>query len=195
MQNILINNSIQNDLSQYGKLLNYNKGESITYQGNFVYIIMSGNIKISDINIDTGKEQVLYLLGRGDIYDIVSILEAGHHRDYLIQALNDVKLIQIPIHIVQNLLNDQNFNRFFMSYITKTILDLENLVLDTSLKTVRERIIKLILACAEKNSNKYRLIDSLNNEQIAAIVGSVRNVIQRERKELQFKGYLMKNDI
>lgn len=185
MKNILVNNSIYNDLSKYGKVLDFDKNQIITYQSNSIFIVMSGNVKVSDINLNTGKEQVLYLLGRGDIYDIVNLLSLNHKRDYLIQTLNNVKLIEVPIHIMQDLLRNKDFNDFFMKYIAQNIIKLEDLILDVSLKTVSERIIKFILECAEKNSNKYKLIDSLNNEQIAAIVGSVRNVIQRERKNLE----------
>jgi len=45
-------------------------------KGSF-FVIISGRVKISQINLETGREYIINILEGGDAFDIISLLEIG----------------------------------------------------------------------------------------------------------------------
>ena len=67
----------------------------------YFYFVLSGKIKIFQIDFNSTKEQTLYLLSRGDMFDVVSLLD-GIRREQMSEVLEDAELIQMPIKDVQD---------------------------------------------------------------------------------------------
>ncbi len=177
------------------RYLNYEKGQnafdSFDTQEHF-YFIMEGKIKISQVNLESGKEQTLYLLSRGDMFDVITLLDAKPH-DYLSEALERTEVVEIPMEQVRYLLeNDADFKRFFFPYIATQLRNMENLAVDLSLYDVYQRIVKLFARFTdtdEKNPN-LRLIGNLSHEELASMVGSVRKVVNRALQKLKDEGVI-----
>lgn len=165
--------------------------DNIDTKENF-YFIMDGKIKISQINADTGKEQVLYLLSRGDMFDVVTLLDNRMH-EYISTVLEDSVVVEVPIENVRELIeNDSEFQRFFFPYIAKQLRSMENLATDLSLYDVYHRLIRLFARFADKNNTEdsLKLIGNLSHEEIASMVGSVRKVVNRNLQKLKKEGVL-----
>jgi len=193
MNNLTVLNSFENDIQKYGTFLNFDKDQYLF--GNKeelknVYFIISGRIKVSEVNLETGKEQILRILSKGDIYDLVAILDSKP-REYIISTLDNVQMIELPIKIVRDWINtSKEFRSFFFAYTAESIKRLEDLTVSLSLEKSSTRLVKLILDSARMDSHKYEYIKDLNHEQIAAIIGSIRNVVNRDLQKLKEEGLI-----
>jgi len=168
------------------------KGESNFDTQNFFYFILNGKIKISQINFETSKEQILYLLGSGDMFDISALLD-GKSSEYLIEVMDKSEVVEVPIEDVRELLIDEpSFQRFFFPYVAKQLRNMEELAVDLSLYDVYQRIIRLFAKYVDQNSlnPKLKIIENLSHEEIASMVGSVRKVVNRTLQKLKKDGII-----
>lgn len=158
----------------------------------YFYIIVSGKIKISHINLETSKEQTTQLLGRGDMFDVISLLDGRMH-EYVATALEKSEIIQIPIeHVKERLTNDPEFNRFFFPYLAKQMRHMESLAVDLSLYDVYHRLLRLIARHIEHTDEgvDLHLINDLSHEELAALIGTVRKVLNRSLQQLKREGII-----
>lgn len=158
----------------------------------YFYFILSGKIKISQINTDTSKEQTIQLLTRGDMFDVVTLLDGMSH-EYIATALEPTKMVQLPISSVRERINtDPEFNRFFFPYLGRQMRSLENLAVDLSLYDVYQRLLRLIARNVQQNDEGFdlHLINDLSHEELAALVGTVRKVLNRNLQKLKQEGII-----
>ncbi len=168
------------------------KGESDFNTERFFYFILTGKIKISQINFETSKEQILYLLSSGDMFEVTALLD-GKPSDYLIEVLDDSELVEVPIEDVRELLSKEPaFQRFFFPYIAKQLRNMEELAVDLSLYDVYQRLIRLFARYVDENAKnpKLKIIENLSHEELASMVGSVRKVVNRTLQKLKKDGII-----
>ena len=187
-----INEATRIPVVQRQKRLFLEKGESDFDTERFFYFILSGKIKISQINFETSKEQILYLLGSGDMFDVAALLD-GKSSDYLIEVIEPAEVVEVPIADVRELLSKEpSFQRFFFPYIAKQLRSMEELAVDLSLYDVYQRIIRLFAKYVDDNAKYPRLgiIENLSHEELASMVGSVRKVVNRALQKLKKDGII-----
>ena len=168
------------------------KGEDSFDTNNFFYFILSGKIKISELNFETGKEQILYLLSAGDMFDVATLLD-GKESEYLIEVLERSEVVEVPITEVRELLSKEpSFQRFFFPYIAKKLRDMQDLVVDLSLYDIYQRLIRLFARYVDESQTnpKLKLIENLSHEELASMVGSVRKVVNRAIQKLKQEGVI-----
>ena len=182
-------------LSEKQKKLYFKKGEdplnSVDTEKYF-YFIMGGKIKIFQIDFLSSKEQILYLLSRGDMFDVVSLLD-GSKREYISEVLDDVELIQVPLEeIKEMILQDGNFRQFFYSYLASQLKSMEDLAVSLSFYDVYQRVLHLFTKFTriEENQPKLKVIDDLKHEDIASMIGTVRKVLNRSLQKLKQDGII-----
>lgn len=175
--------------------LTFEKGESafdsFDTQEHF-YFIMEGKIKISQVNLDNGREQSLYLLSRGDMFDVITLLDGKEH-EYVSQVLERTKVVEVPIEQVRYMLeHDADFKRFFFPYMATQLRNMENLATDLSLYDVYGRLVRLFARFADNAEGKpsLKVINDLSHEELAAMVGSVRKVVNRALQRLKDEGVI-----
>ncbi len=174
------------------KKLFLEKGESDFDTKRYFYFILNGKIKISQINFETSKEQTLYLLSGGDMFDVAALLD-GQGSDYLIEVLEPSEVVEVPIEDVQELLRSEpSFQRFFFPYIAKQLRSMEELAVDLSLYDVYQRLVRLFARYVDDNSRnpKLKIIENLSHEELASMVGSVRKVVNRALQKLKRDGII-----
>ncbi len=183
-------------LSKKQKTLIFKKGDdplNSVDTDKYFYFVMSGKIKIYQIDFNSSKEQTLYLLSRGDMFDVVSLLD-GSKREYISEVLEDTQLIQMPLADVENMiLQDAQFRQFFYSYLASQLKSMEELAISLSFYDVYQRVIQLFsrFVYTDKNNNKsLQVIDNLKHEDIASMVGSVRKVVNRSLQKLKQDGII-----
>lgn len=159
----------------------------------YFYFLVKGRIKISQLNFHTNKEQTLSILSRGDMYDVITLLDQKEHT-YLATALEPTTLIQVPIEHIRTLLkNSPEFHSFFLPYLAKQLRDMESLVIDLSLYDVYERTIRLLVRHVDThpdNDTHLNLIDDLSHEELASLLGTVRKVLNRNLQKLKQEGII-----
>jgi len=84
-------------------------------------------------------------------------------------------------------LNHPSFNRAFLPYLGKQIRSLEELAADLTLHDTITRLSRLILRHTDYGNplQKLKLINDLSHEELAHMIGSVRNVISRHMLKLK----------
>ena len=177
------------------KNLYFTKGEdplsSVDTQ-NYFYFIISGKIKIYQFELESAKEQTLYLLSHGDMFDVVSLLD-GQPNEYISEVLEDTHIIQVPLDNVKKLiLEDEKFRQYFYSYLAQQLKSMEELAVSLSFYDVYQRVIQLFAKFTETHNGVSRLkvIDNLKHEDIASMVGSVRKVVNRSLQKLKKDGII-----
>ena len=147
---------------------------------------------ITQINPDNAREQVLYLLTRGDMFDVVTLLDGGAH-EYVAEVVERAEVVEVSIAQVCHLLeNDSEFRRFFLPYVAQQLRNMENLAVDLSLYDVYGRIVRLFARFVENSDGtpRLRLINHLSHEELASMVGSVRKVVNRALQRLKDEGVI-----
>lgn len=156
------------------------------------YVLISGRVKITRINPNTGKELILFLKGPGDGFDIISLLDNKMHNISAV-ALDDIEAITAKTETVHEWIKKHpEFNRAFLPYVAKHICELENLATDLALYDTGTRLMKLFLHHTDKNiSHPYlKLIHDLSHEELAKMIGSVRVVVNRYLQILKKEGII-----
>lgn len=189
-----LDNHAQNEISRYTKRLSFKKGETLFSKNellHYFYIVLSGRIKSYQLNFNNGKEQTIFILREGDMFDTVVLLDGQAH-DVMYEALEDSEVMQLPIGEVRELLRtNESFNRMFFPYLAQQMRHMEELATDLSLYSTSERLIKLLLQNLDPNSRlKYKLIQGLSNSEIAKLIGTVRHVVERHLKALKTEGMI-----
>jgi CRP-like cAMP-binding protein len=156
---------------------------------NYFYFIMSGKMKIYQLDFATSKEQILYMLSRGDMFDVVALLD-GSKREYISEVLEDVELIEMPIEEIESLiLQDAQFRQFFYSYLASQLKSMEELAVSLSFYDVYQRVLQLFTRFTHMQDNKptLKVIDNLKHDDIASMIGTVRKVLNRTQGKKEKK--------
>ncbi len=182
------------ELDKYGKIVLFTKSDMLFDADDameFFYIILDGKIKISQINFHNGKEQTIYLLVRGDMYDTVTLLDGKIH-EVLVDIIEDGKALRIPIGKVREWMYDYPaFGEIILKYVASQLRKTEELATDLTLLDTNERLIKLIIKSLEGQSSENKnILDGLSHTEIANLIGTVRHVVDRHIKKLKEDGIL-----
>ena len=177
------------------KDLYFKKGEDPLASTNtleYFYFVMGGKIKIYDIDLQSSKEQTLYMLSYGDMFDVVSLLD-GKANQYISEVIEDAYVIQLPLVNVQEMiLKDEKFRQYFYAYVATQLKSMEELAVSLSFYDVYQRVLQLFARFTEtvNGESKLKVINNLNHEDIASMVGSVRKVVNRSLQKLKKDGII-----
>ncbi|MFN4764019.1 Crp/Fnr family transcriptional regulator [Gillisia sp. Q332] len=159
--------------------------EKLSYK---FHIILSGRIKMYQVDPLTGKELTLFLLIKGDVFDIFCLLDGQEHTVYY-ECLDDVRVLAAPMPKLRTWLKNNPDNyKILLPYAGKQLRMLENSVSDMTFTDISTRLLKLLIKNVNKNSNDLEYIDDLPNKEIANLLGSTRAVINRHLQQLKKKG-------
>lgn len=155
-----------------------------------LYIIESGKIKIY-VSDETGKEIILTLHGSGDYFGEISLLD-GAPRSASAMALEKSKLYIIKKRQFESfLLNDPEACMRVMRGLTHRLRELTDSVRDLALIDVYGRIAKKLTSMAHDEEGKQIISQKLTHKEIAAMIGSSREMVSRIMKELSRGGYIL----
>ena len=147
--------------------------------------IISGRLKSYQINAETGREHTIYILSKGDVFDILYLLDDKIHEVYW-ETIDDMEILDIPIAKMRLLIEtNPSLNKNILLYLGKRMLFLEMAITDMSLHNTIVRLSKLLLNNINQQSNKLELINNLSNDEIASLIGTTRAVVNRHLQELK----------
>lgn len=190
-----LSDKLVQEINEVGQLHHYKKGDPAMDSDDtlkFFYLLGEGRIKVYQYNPENNREQTLYLLGPGDMFDVLVLLDGRRH-DVMTEALDDVTVLELPIDKVREWLEkNPAFNRAFFPYIAKQMRHVEELATDLSLYDTSTRLMKLILRNLDlKNPIRHLgLLQNLPHDEIASLIGTVRHVVNRHLQQLKKEGIL-----
>jgi CRP-like cAMP-binding protein len=184
-----LDQSFEEQFLEYGKVVSFKKKETPFLDGElskFFYIVLKGKIKTFQLNLENAKEQTLFVYRAGDMFDTLILLDGKEH-DVLYEVLESAEVLQLPIEKVREWLRtNEQFNRHFFPYIASQMRHTEELASDLSLYSTSERLSKLLLQNINPSDKYYfQLLQNLSKTEIAKLLGTVRNVVERHLKELE----------
>jgi len=184
-----LDQSFEEQFLQYGKIVSFKKKETPFLDGElskYFYIVLSGKIKSFQMNLENSKEQTLFVYRGGDMFDTLVLLDGKPH-DVLYEVLEKSDVLELPIEKVREWLKtNEQFNRHFFPYIAAQMRHSEELAADLSLYSTSQRLSKLLLQNMNPNDDHYyQLLQNLSKTEIAKLLGTVRNVVERHLKELE----------
>ncbi len=180
----------------------YKKNEiiGISEIDKYVFIIIKGRVKMMQTDIKDGRIVTLFLYTKGDIFDILPLLDGKEH-NVQFKAIDNISLLKVPIIIVRQWIKQYpNFNVAFLPYLGQKMRELENLSETLVFYDTKTRLAELILKHTmpkqqdnnDNNDSGYvlKLISDLSHETIAEMIGSVRSVVTTQLNELKKNGVL-----
>ncbi len=189
-----IGESLRREMEEYGRIISFEKSDMLfDYDEvlDYFYIILSGKVKIYHMNLNNGKEQTLYLLGRGDMYDTVTLLDGKPH-EVMSEVLEDGEVLRVPIAKAREwIYRYPVFGEIVLKYVASQMRQVEELAADLTLLDTRERLIKLIVNNLKKSKQRgIDLLANLSHAEIAKLIGTVRHVVDRHIKQLKNDGLI-----
>lgn len=152
------------------------------------YIIISGRVKMYQVDNFGEKEITLFLLSENDVFDLYCLLDGCKH-DVFYECLDDVKVLAAPMKEIRK------WYRQYPSAMTNILLYagrqmrlLENFVSDITFTSISTRLLKLLIQNANSKSQHLEKINDLSNKEIAYLVGSTRTVVNRHLQKLKRNG-------
>jgi len=187
-----IDESLKAEIVEYASLVPFTKGDVLFDYDNtleFFFIIMNGKVKISQINLNNSKEQTIYMMTKGDMYDTVTLLDGKIH-EVLSDVIEPGLVLKIPIEKAREWMYGYPiFGEIVLKYISKQLRDVEELATDLTLFDTQGRLIKLLIDNLE-GGGQNNILDGLSHTEIANLIGTVRHVVDRHVKQLKADGIL-----
>ncbi len=149
-----------------------------------IYFVVSGALKAFKTSAE-GKEQVLCLLRPGDSFNDVPIFDSGPNPASVI-AMSPVTLYGISKTDIQTLLREYpGIAINIIKGLAEKVRRFVSLVEDLSFRHVIGRVAKLLLEYAGDGASPG---PRLTQQDMAAIVGTAREVVGRSLKTLEEEG-------
>lgn len=149
------------------------------------HFIISGRLKVFKSNPDTGREHTVFVLSKGDVFDVLSLLDTKPHDVYW-EALDPLEVLKIPIDKMRHWINQNpEGHKAIMYYLGERMHQLMNVATDVTLHSTLVRLANLLLKNINGETRKLELINNLPNEEIAGLIGTTRAVVSRHIQELK----------
>ncbi len=152
------------------------------------YIILSGRIKMYQVDDLNGKELTLFLLSQNDVFDLYCLLDGTKHNVYY-ECLDDAKVLAAPMEDIRKWLKDnpEHYEKI-LPYAGKQLRLLEDFVSDITFADISTRLLNLLVKNVNHKSQNLELINDLSNKEIANLIGSTRAVVNRHLQKLKQLG-------
>ncbi len=162
----------------------YDKGIDLFMEGeeaHGLFLLRSGVVKIYKIG-ENGREQIIHLSYPGDSVAELPLFDGGPYPSSA-AALEDTEVLYIPRQTMMEIMDARpELYKQIVKVLATRMRKLVELVEDLSLRQVRQRLARLIL---KESNGKNTFILPFTNDEIAARLGSVRDVISRTFSALQ----------
>ena len=168
--------------------LSFSSGEILFLEGEpcrGLYLVRSGKIRIFKTSRE-GREQVLRIAKRGESFNDVPIFDGGPNPASA-SALEPSGVYLFPKEAILSLFASCPQALAFLKVFAARLRHLTSLVEDLSFRSVVNRLARLLLELAVVEGGTAP-VPRLTQDEMAARVGSVRDVVGRALKALEAAG-------
>lgn len=169
----------------------FRKGELIFLegdQGNEIYFIGSGSVSI--YTFDKSKKVILAFLREGEYFGEMALMKPGLVRSATAECLMQTRLYSLRRTDFQLLIeNDRNIAFHLLDYTMDRLRRANQQIYDLTFLNVRSRILKKLLYMVEnyakEDVNEFVIPMKITHQQLAEMVGAVRETVSKVLQELQ----------
>jgi CRP/FNR family transcriptional regulator len=156
-----------------------------------LYFVVSGQVRLTKISAD-GREHILRVLGPGATFNDVAVFDGGPNSDGAVAATASTVGF-IPKAAMSALIERHpEVAQAALKLLSARQRTLGGVVEDLALRDVTARVARLILGCIGRREHILEHAPDacarITHQEIAAMIGSVREVVQRALKELEREG-------
>ncbi len=172
----------------------YARGQVIFLEGEpcaGLHIVAAGVVRMVKLS-PQGREQVLEQLGPGKTFNDVAVLDGGPNPASAMAA-NDVRLVVVTAVDIRRLAHAHpELAWALIESIAGRTRHLVAMVEDLSLRSVKARFAKLLLAQAEQTAGQAQIDRGqlVTQAEMAARLGTVREMVGRGLRELADEGLI-----
>ncbi len=149
------------------------------------YFILAGEVSVYRMS-PQGRQQVLVQLGPGEAFNIAPPLQSAGLNAASVEALNDVTLLLLHAADFRRLLREwPDLAQVLLADFAERLAHLTGLASDLALYSVRGRLARFLL-----EQEAAELPARWTHEEIAAHIGSVREVVSRTLRAFVKEGLL-----
>jgi CRP-like cAMP-binding protein len=181
-----LDEDILNEVTAHMQLREYERGEALFWEGDpcaGLHIIEQGFVKLYRLS-PQGRQYIVRVLQEGDTCNEVPTFDGGTN-PVNVEALETTQVWVIQSDILQNLLRKYpDFAQKVINNLTKQLRGLVRMVSEMTFYQVTHRLARLI---SEQPPTKLSG-SPWTQEQLAARLGTVREVVARSLKELERSG-------
>jgi CRP/FNR family transcriptional regulator len=168
----------------------YSPGETVVADGwpcEGLSFVVRGHVRVYRSTSD-GREQVLRVVGPGRTFNEAAAFDEG------LNAEGAVAVGEVVTGLVPSLVLRAEIDRHpeIAKAATRLLANrqraLGQMVEDLGVRDVTARVVKVLLGCAGRYDHVAGTCSRITHQEIASMVGSVREVVQRSLKELERKG-------
>src|SRR6266568_3885451 len=158
-----------------------------------LYVVASGQVRIFKTSA-SGREQVLSVDGPGSSVAELPVFDGG---DYpaSVAAVDDATLLFVSKKDFQELcLTHPQVALKVLRIVGARLRRLVGIIEELSFTTVRHRLVSLLVRMAQKEGNNSARATEIalpaNNQELAAQIGTVRELVSRNLSRLQAEGLI-----
>ena len=174
----------------------YDRGEILFSEGDAckgLYVVVSGKVRIFKLSA-SGREQILSIEGPGSSFAELPVFDGGNYPASA-AAFEDAEVLFISRKDFQDFCREHpEVGLKVIAVVGSRLRRLVGIIEDLSFTTVRQRLISLIVRLAQGSATRSQQgvhIELTKTQQdLAAELGTVRELISRNLGRLQAEGYL-----
>jgi CRP/FNR family transcriptional regulator, cyclic AMP receptor protein len=181
--------------TRFGKR-RFQRGEMLFGEGDpcaGLFLVASGKIRIFKISTD-GRTQVLAVEGPGSSFAELPVFDGGNYPASA-SAIEDAEVLFISRRDFQNFCREHpDVALKVIAVVGSRLRRLVNIIEELSFTTVRQRLIALLLRLAQTggrpSAGGVHLELAMSHQELAAELGTVRELVSRNLSRLQAEGFL-----
>ncbi|HHX73399.1 MAG TPA: Crp/Fnr family transcriptional regulator [Firmicutes bacterium] len=163
-------------------------------RGEALYVIASGRVKISKSSAD-GREQILHILGSGDIFAEVVLFDRGPY-PATAEAAEDTHCWLLHNTAMEQLLQAQPMLAIkLLRVMSRRLRQAQILIRDLALHDVYGRMAGLLLRLLKREGKPHKkgiILDlQLTRQEMASMIGTSRETVARVLSRFQKDGILL----
>jgi CRP/FNR family transcriptional regulator len=156
-----------------------------------LYFVVSGQVRLVKTSTE-GRDHVLRVLGPGATFNDIAVFDGGPNSDSAI-AVGETAVALVPKATVLALVDRHpEVARAALKLLSSRQRSFGRVIEDLALRDVTARVARLLLGCVGRHEHIVEHADEacshITHQEIATMVGSVREVVQRALKQLERDG-------
>ena len=162
-------------------------------EGDTLFVISGGQVKVSIVSED-GREVILSMLGSGDFFGEMTILD-GHPRSANVTTMEETELLMVRradfLHLVQNKPQIAiKLLAVLASRLRKTDRKIEGLALSDVTGRVTQTLLQLANDHGVTSPDGVLIKNRPTHQDLANMSGTTRESVSRILKRLESQGYI-----
>jgi CRP-like cAMP-binding protein len=170
----------------------YKKGQVIFSEGDEgtgFYAIISGRVKIFKLSPE-GKEQILHMMGPGDIFGEVPVFTGQGYPAYA-EAHIHCSLLYFPRNaFIELIRKDPSLSLNMLAVLSWRLRKFAALIEDLSLKEVPGRLAAYLLYLSRKSGSGDEFDLDISKGQLASILGTIPETLSRILGKMSRQGLI-----